>query len=307
MKINNPKVTLADESRAGVKEELRSGFLDWLHQFSVIGDDGELYSLGGSILSMHLEQMDLVSITIAKGKGGSRQLPNSIYKIGEFPGMLHEKMFRNPAGTLKIETRERSILVSCGPQYQVECFEDNSWHLLVDTMDGEYKADMWHRPQYAPLWYGRETPSLLTQHSVTYGYNWAGAVEGRIVVDGRQVNVKGMGIRERYVAVDSSAAELGGWEDWGWVAFNEIHSSLYDMRLGMKDFAMYDLQTGTYYPEGKLNIAHEDWVFLRDLEGFIPMTYKISIEVEDGLYEVEAHTCNATTWGATHKVPDRGH
>ena len=34
------------------------------------------------------------------------------------------------------------------------------------------------------------------------------------------------------------------------------------------------------------------------------MTYKISIEVEDGLYEVEAHTCNATTWGATHKVPD---
>ena len=112
-KINNPKVTLADESRAGVKE---------------------LYSLGGSILSMHLEQMDLVSITIAKGKGGSRQLPNSIYKIGEFPGMLHEKMFRNPAGTLKIETREHSILVSCGPQYQVECFEDNSWHLLVDTM-----------------------------------------------------------------------------------------------------------------------------------------------------------------------------
>ena len=62
MKINNPKVTLADEARTGVKEELRSGFLDWLHQFSVIGDDGELYSLGGSILSMHLEQMDLVSL-----------------------------------------------------------------------------------------------------------------------------------------------------------------------------------------------------------------------------------------------------
>lgn len=304
MKINNPKVTLADDARIGVKEEVRSGFLDWLHQFSVTGDDGELYSIGGSILAMHLEKLDLVSITIAKGKGGGRQLPNSIYRIGEFPGMLHEKMFRNPAGTLKIETKAHSILVSCGPQYQVECFEDNSWHLLIDTMDGEYKADLWHRPQYAPLWYGRETPSLLTQHSVTYGYNWAGAVEGQIIVDGKVVNVKGMGIRERYVAVDSSAAELGGWEDWGWVAFNEIHSSLYDMRLGMKDFAMYDLQTGRYYPEGKLTIAHEDWVFLRELNGFIPMTYKISIEVEDGLYEVEAHTCNATTWGATHKVPD---
>ena len=41
MKINNPKVTLADDARVGVKE---------------------LYSLGGSILSMHLKQMDLVSL-----------------------------------------------------------------------------------------------------------------------------------------------------------------------------------------------------------------------------------------------------
>ena len=41
MKINNPKVTLADDARVGVKE---------------------LYSLGGSILSMHLEQMDLVNL-----------------------------------------------------------------------------------------------------------------------------------------------------------------------------------------------------------------------------------------------------
>jgi hypothetical protein len=139
---------------------------------------------------------------------------------------------------------------------------------------------------------------------VTYGYNWAGPVEGEIIVKGTPVKVKGAGIRERYVAVDSSAAELGGWEDWGWIAFNEIHSSMYDMRLGMKDFAMYDLETGKYYPEGKMTINHEDWAFMRELDGFIPMTYKISIEIEDGLYEVEAHTCNATTWGATHKVPD---
>ena len=304
MKIENPKVTLADEARNGVQEEVRSGFLDWLHQFSVTGEDGELYSVGGAILSMHLEQMDIVNINIAKGKGYAKQLPNSIYKVGKFPGMVHEKMYRHPSGTLKIEKKEHSVLVTCGPQYSVECFEDNAWHLLVDTMDGVYKADLWHRPHHAPLWYGRETPSYLTQHSVTYGYNWAGDVEGVITVNGKDIKVKGLGIRERYVAVDSCAAEIGGWEDWGWVSFNEIHSSMYDMRLGMKDFAMYDLETGRYYPEGKMTINHEDWVFFRELDGFIPMTYKISIEVEDGVYEVEAHTCNATTWGATHKVPD---
>ena len=75
----------------------------------------------------------------------------------------------------------------------------------------------------------------------------------------------GKGIRERYVAVDSSAAELGGWEDWGWVAFDEIHASFYDMRLGMKDFSIYDLQEKRHYPEGTLTIQHEDWAFMREL------------------------------------------
>lgn len=90
MKIDNPKVTLADEARNGVKEAVRSGFLDWLFQFSVTGDDGELYSLGGSILSLALEKLDVVSINVAKGTGKVEQLPNSIYKIGKFPGMVHE-------------------------------------------------------------------------------------------------------------------------------------------------------------------------------------------------------------------------
>lgn len=304
MKINNPKVTLADDARCGVNEQVRSGFLDWLHQFSVTGDDGELYSLGGSILSMHKEQIDVVSINIAKGKGESVQLPNSIYRVGKYPGMEEERLFRHPGGTLKIEQREHSVLISCGPQYSVECFEDNSWHIKEDTMDGAYKTDLWHRPHCAPLWYGREEPSFLTQHSITYGYNWAGDVEGEIVLHGKTIKVKGLGIRERYVAVDSCAAEIGGWEDWGWVSFNEIHSSMYDMRLGMKDFALYDLENDKYYPEGKMTINHENWIFLRELDGFIPETYKISIEVEDGRYDVVAKVCNATTWGATHKVPD---
>lgn len=304
MKIQKPNVTLADEARTGIEEQVRSGFLDWLHQFSVTGEDGELYSVGGAILSMHLEKMDVVSINIAKGQGHVRQVPNSIYKTGVYPGMMYEKMWRNPAGTLHVETKENSVCVSCGPQYQVECFSDNSWHFRLDTLDGAYKADLWHKPAGFPLWYGREKPSFLTQHSITYGYNWAGAVEGEITLQGKNIKVTGLGIRERYVAVDSCAAEIGGWEDWGWIGFNEIHSSMYDMRLGMKDFAVYDLENKRYYPEGKLNIEHEDWVFFRELDGFIPATYKITIEVEDGKLEIEAKVCNATTWGATHKVPE---
>lgn len=304
MKINNPKVTLADEARRGVEEQVRSGFLDWLHQFSLTGEDGELYSVGGAILSMSLEKMDVVTLTVAKGRGEARQLDGTIYKVGNYPGMLCEKMWRNPEGTLDIKILNDRVSVSCGPQYRVECFADNTWHFMLDTLDGEYKADLWHRPSGCPLWYGREKPSYLTQHSITYGYNWAGAVDGEIEIKGKKIKVSGLGIRERYVAVDSCAAEIGGWEDWGWISFNEIHSSMYEMKLGMKDFAMYDLETGKYYPEGQLLIKHSDWAFLRELDGFIPTVYNVSIVVEDGVYEAEAHVCNATTWGATHKVPD---
>lgn len=72
-------------------------------------------------------------------------------------------------------------------------FEDNSWHFLIDTLDGEYKADLRHTPYGYPLWYGREKPSYLTQHSVTYGYNWAGDTEGDIWINNKKIHVKGTG------------------------------------------------------------------------------------------------------------------
>lgn len=304
MKIENPKVTLEDDARIGVKEEVRSGFLDWLFTAVVKGEDGETYDIGGTILSMNVEKLDLVTLTLSKGKGHSEQLKNSIYRVGKYPGAMYRKHIHNPAGTLNIEKREHSVIVTCGKNYKVECFDNGVWHFNMDSGDGEFSCDLTHTAYGSPLWYGREKPSALTQHSITYGYNWAGDVTGSFTYKGKTVRVKGTGQRERYVAVDSSAAELGGWEDWGFITFNEIHSSMYDMRLGMKDLSIYDLENKKHYPEGKMKITHENWVFVRELDGFIPENYKIKIEVEDGIYEVKAHTCNVRTWGVTFKVPD---
>lgn len=304
MKIKNPKVTLEDEARTSFKEDVRSGFLDWLFSFSVADEEGEEYRIGGSILSMNLEKLDLVDLVLSKGKGEARQLKDSIYKLGEYPGSIYEKLYHNPKGTLKIERGPNSVLVTCGPQYSVECFDDGKWHFLLDSGDGQFNADLWHIAYGYPLWYGREKPSYLTQHSITYGYNWAGDVMGEFTYQGKKHIVKGKGQRERYVAVDSSSAEIGGWEDWGFIAFDEIHSSMYEMKLGMKDFAIYDLENKAYYPEGKMEITHEDWAFVRKLDGFIPTVYKIRIEVEGGIYSVKAKVSNLETWGVTYKVPD---
>ena len=106
MKIENPKVTLADEARNGVKEEVRSGFLDWLMEFNVEGDDGELYALGGSILSLALEKMDLVNLCYATGKGSVKQLRNSIYKLAKYPGTVMNKFYRNPQVHCKLKNEK---------------------------------------------------------------------------------------------------------------------------------------------------------------------------------------------------------
>jgi len=304
MKIKNPKVTLNDDARTYGKDRHERGFLDWLFTSVVTGDDGELYEVGGSILSMNKEQIDLVTLNLAKGKGCSHQLPNSVYRIGKYPGQIYKNRIANPAGTLEIQKQEHSVVVTCGKYYRVECFDNGVWHFTMDSSDGEFSCDLTHTAYGYPLWYGREKPSALTAHSVTYGYNWAGDVSGSFTYKGKTVHVNGNGQRERYVAVDSCAAELGGWEDWGFITFNEIHSSMYDMRLGIKDFSVYDRENGKHYAEGEMKLTHENWMFIRELDGFVPENYRISIKVSDGIYEVTAHTCNVRTWGVTFKVPD---
>lgn len=304
MKIDNPKVTLADEARNGVEEDVRSGFLDWLFSTSLTDESGNKYMLGGSILSLAQEKTDIMTMKLTCGYGSIEQLPQSIYKLARFPGLTYQELTPFPEGTLTIDKKDDMVIVECTKGYHVECYKDNSWKIVINSQDGRLSAELIHTPFGYPLWYGRKTPSALTQHSITYGYNFAGDVKGTMTFDGVTHTVTGKGIRERYVAVDSCSAELGGWEDWGFVAFDELYCSLYDMRLGMKDFAINIPDEGIYIPEGKLTIEHEDWAFLRSLGGFIPAYYNITIESEQGTLKVHAHSANASTWGVTHKFPD---
>lgn len=40
------------------------------------------------------------------------------------------------------------------------------------------------------------------------------------------------------------------------------------------------------------------------MNGFIPTSYSVNIGDEDGVYEISAHVCNATTYNVTLKVHD---
>jgi hypothetical protein len=130
-------------------------------------------------------------------------------------------------------------------------------------------------------------------------------VEGTLTLQGRQVKFRGKGIRERYIAVDSSAAEIGGWEDWMWFHFDEAFGSLYEMKLGSKDMSLnlVDENGSHYFPAGDFTIEHHDWAYLRALGAFIPTVYKVALEVEVGVLEFTAKVVGATVWGVTTKPP----
>ncbi|ULQ59278.1 hypothetical protein K7I13_12375 [Brucepastera parasyntrophica] len=298
------KVTLEDEARGITMDAGSSAFLDWLCSFSAIGDDGKQYWFGCSPLILKLENIDLFTYEFSAEPGEIVQDPYSVYKVAQFPPVTATHVFKFPGGTHKVRKTDDQVIVDIGCLH-VECNKDNSWHYVIDDQERSFKADFIHKPICGgPLWYGREKPSYLTQHSITYGYNWTGQVEGTITHNGKSVHMKGAGIRERYVATDSSSAEIGGWEDWGWFHFDEVFGSMYDMRLGMKDFAINLVEEQIYIPSGSFSIEHHDWAYYPQFGGFIPGKYRIKFETEEGVLDMTAHVATATLWGVTSKVPD---
>lgn len=300
----NPRITLDDDARGIDAAPGSSAFLDWLWETSLIGDDGKRYWFGGSPLILKLENIDICNWTLTTEAGIIRQDPTSIYKIADFDGNNRGRKEVYPGGTHKVTRTEAEVTVEIGC-ITVVCHDDQSWNIVVNDPEKGFHADITHKPDcHGPLWYGREKPSYLTQHSVTYGYNCSGRVEGTLTIDGRAIHVRGAGIRERYVATDSSAAEIGGWEDWGWFHFDEVFGSLYDMRLGMKDQVITLVDEQLYLPAGDMVIEHHEWAYMPKYGGFIPTVYKIRIETEAGVLNMTAHAVNGGTWGVTGKVPD---
>ena len=301
---NNPEITLDDEARGIDAAPGSSAFLDWLWETALIGDDGKRYWFGGSPLILKLENVDLCTWELCTETGEVVQDPYSIYKVAKFNGSNRSRKDALPGGAHKVTRTDDAVVVELGC-LRVTCHKDHSWNIVVADPEKQFHADITHKPDcHGPLWYGRENPSHLTQHSVTYGYNCSGRVEGTLTIDGKTVHVKGAGIRERYVAIDSSAAEIGGWEDWGWFHFDEVFGSMYDMRLGMKDLVVNLVPGNQYLPAGEISIEHHEWAYMPKYGGFIPTVYKIKIETEAGTLDMTAHAVNARTWGVTGKCPD---
>jgi hypothetical protein len=302
MIVENPEVTLDIEGHGLPSDAREAAFLDWLCSVVAEGDDGRLYWFGCSPLVLAHEDRDLWNFEASWETGRVAQLPGSIHKLADFPPAAVSTQHVYPGGSLRIEPSDDRVTVTLG-DFQVVCRDDKTWRYVVEDKAKGVRAEFVHAGSGFPTWYGRETPSALTPHSLAYGYNWSGAVEGVLTFPDRRVKFKGKGVRERYIAVDSSAAEIGGWEDWMWFHFDEAFGSLYEMKLGAKDMSLNLVDEELYLPKGDFTIEHQDWAYLRALGGFIPTRYRVTLETQAGVLEMTAKVLGATVWGVTGKAP----
>lgn len=302
MHVDDPAVTLDWESHLIPDEAGKAGFLDWLCSAVVQGDDGRTYWFGLSPLILALEGRDLWNIEVSWETGTVRDLPGSVYKVADFPSVGASNQHVHPSGTLDVQRGDHEVVVTVG-DFKVVCDDQHNWHYTVADEKTGVAVDFVHRGAGYPTWYGKEEPSFLTPHSIAYGYNWSGTVEGTLTLPDRTVAFTGKGIRERYVAVDSSAAEIGGWEDWAWFHFDEAFGSMCDMKLGQKDSSLNLPDEGLFYASPEFEITHHDWAYLPQLGAFIPTHYEVRFEVEAGVLEFTSDVVGATVWGVTNTPP----
>ncbi len=304
MKVSNPEVTL-DVEGAGIPEGAQAGFLDWMIDAVVFGEDGKQYRLGVTPMSLKLEKIDMFMLRVTSDKGTVAQLPGSIYKVADFPTSPIARTIY-PGGTLTIKKSANEVAIDCG-DFHLKCKDDHTWHYNVEDKKSELKVDFIHKGAGYPTWYGRpnEKPSVLTTHSIAYGYFWAGTIEGTFTLKGKKVNFKGKGVRERYIALDTSPAEIGGWEDWMWFHFDEVFGSMYEFKYGNhKDMSLYLVDEKQYFPVVKFDIIHSEWAYLRQAGIFVPTHYKIVAECDTGVLEFDTNVTGGMLAGSTGQVPD---
>ncbi len=315
MFVENPEVTLEDEGQGFPEGAGEFKGIEWTCHANAQGDDGRQYLFDCHIASYTslgsmfpdrgaLPAADMWAMSVRWEKGKVIQLPGSVYKLADFPQVALRTFQQSPQGALTIKRSDSAVALDFGDCHLV-CRDDKTWHYSLEDKEQGIKAEWVHTAIGFPMWYhDKKKLEVYTPHSIAYGYHWAGRIEGKLIFGDRKVEIKGAAVRERYYAVDTCPAEVGGWHDWMWFHFDEMFGCLDEMKVSKhKVVSLYLLDEKRYLPDGNFNIEHHDWAYLRPIGAFIPTRYKVTVETEAGVLEMTANVVGGLSWGVT-EVPD---
>lgn len=319
--LTEPEVTLNEEGHVIPEGGEKNGGIEWSISGHLHGDDGKQYWIDVSLLSypgLDLlaglagpSDITMFNLRTEEHLGEVVQSRLTPYKIGKFPNSQPLVFRYYPLHSRKITRLEDRVVVELGVSTFV-CKNDKSWHFTMDDKETGVKVDLIHHGVGFPMWYNNQPKNKATNEELRQytlnsfggGYFWPGVVEGSITVGGKTIKVKGTGGRQRYYARNYSQDEVGGWHDWHWFHFDEMHGCINEMKISnYKCMSMYMHEDGSYYPNGKLDIEHHDWALHTLLKALIPTRYKVSLENDAGVLELTGDIIGTRVW-ASIKVPD---
>jgi hypothetical protein len=300
--IENPEVTLKEEYALGIPavDGPIHSVSSWAIHTKVDGDDGQTYWID-TILCVGWGA-DARILSVRTGEGEVRQIPDSIYKVVDFPPpRLGLRPF--PRGATAVAKRDDKVVVEMeGARVEAD---GKTWHYVVEDKDERIKVDWVHTATGFPTWYGKDKPQAFSPHQLAYGFFWPGHVEGVLTIDGREVRIKGKGARERVYMPDACPAESGGWHEWIWFHFDELFGTMDEMKISkFKDGALNLVDEQKYLQFHAFDIEHHDWAFHPDMGVFIPTRYRVTVETDEGVLEFGARIVGAAPWAVTGEVPD---
>jgi len=311
----NPEVTLVEEKMLYPEPCTDHGFMDWGMMCHVIDENGKDYYMDVGLAKMKInatwgampfgtEDMDLWTLSCRTGEERAYTPRGQIYKVADFTGVTDAQWHPFPGGSMEFDIdEEKNFMTVTLDTFKLEIdVNKQTWHVTAYDPNLEVGVDFTHYGEGYPLWYSKDVVRTYVDHLKSIGYNWPGRLEGTLTIKGVEHRVHGMCARERTILPDQSNVEAGGWLDLIMVHFDELHTACTEYKLSRdKACSLYIREGNKYYatkdPKAledemlNFSITHEDWAFVKALGVFLPTTYIVKVEVEDGVLEYKAIIC----------------
>ncbi|WP_105972516.1 hypothetical protein [Streptomyces geranii] len=306
MKVANPEVTLDEEGHGFPKEARNTAMIGWNLVATAHDEDGNPYWFNTGLMSLAegWGNLDFWQMCVRTTPGQVVQPAGSVHRVAQFPPGLATEWHVKPRGALTVTRTDDQVAVDMESAHIV-CTPDGTWHFSVEDEASGIAGEWTHTGNGFPMWYGKETPQTYVPHSISYGYIWAGKVEGTLTVQGKKVEIRGAGQRERYYAVDACPAEVGAWHDWLWFHFDELSGNLDEMKLSRhKDMALYLNEEKRYVQAGDFRIDHHDWAYNPATGTFVPTRYQVTMETEAGVLQFTGSAVGSHAASSVGESPD---
>ncbi|WXG39655.1 MAG: hypothetical protein WED07_02275 [Candidatus Freyarchaeum deiterrae] len=158
-------------------------------------------------------------------------------------------------------------------------------------------CELTFKPRGPPLFWGgaRNATSRITEGTEVDGLEDLSDVQGKIIVDGEELEVEGKGLFEHvwFNKLDFFAIRQ---VDWIYLNFDQMYTFFCPVESVLSDGRPNHHVTGTVYmiseddylSAKEIEVVPDTWVFVEECHRFIPTQYKVKVETDKGVLNMNA-------------------